>query len=119
MPIDFVTSHTRGYAFVNLTSPIHVEPFFETFVDFSDWQCQVCRMKCHVQWSEVQTLQSNILRYKDSTIMLPSVPDAYKPIVLKDGVRIPFPQLFSNSRTKKGWRRTTNIACCATGDRLI
>ncbi|CAK0818609.1 unnamed protein product [Prorocentrum cordatum] len=123
IPTDFETTRTRGFSFVNLTSPSHVKPFFETFDGFFDWQCQACRKECQVCRSETQTLQSNILRYKDSTIMDPSVPDEYKPIILKDGVRIQFPQPTRECRkigksfgTRKGCRRTMNVAFRATRD---
>jgi len=121
IPVDFETTHTRGYSFVNLTSVSHVKSFVETFEGFCDWQSEACKKECQVCWSETQTLQSNILRYKDNSVMDPSVPDDYKPIALKDGVRIPFPQSIreyrefgQRSRTRKGWRRTTNIAFSAT-----
>ncbi|CAK0891876.1 unnamed protein product [Prorocentrum cordatum] len=126
VPIDFETTHTRGYCFVNLTSPSHVEPFFETFGGFCDWQCEACRKECQVCWSETQTLHSNILRYKDSNVMSPSVPDAYKPIILKDGVRIPFPQparecreFGKSSGTIKGLRMTTRTAFSAARGRCM
>ncbi|CAK0827740.1 unnamed protein product [Prorocentrum cordatum] len=92
IPVDFETTHSRGFSFVNLTSVSHVKPFVETFGGFCDWQSGACKKKCEVCWSETQTLESNILRYKGSLVMDPSVPDDFKPIVLKDGVRIPFPQ---------------------------
>jgi len=124
IPVDFETTHSRGFSFVNLTSVSHVKPFVETFGGFCDWRSGACKKKCEVCWSETQTLESNILRYKGSLVMDPSVPDDFKPIVLKDGVRIPFPQSIreyhefgQKSGTRRGWRRTTNISFSANRGR--
>lgn len=126
LPIDFETAHSRGYAFVSLADPSHVANFIEKFEGFCDWQCEACKKECHVCWSDTQTLQSNILRYQNSAIMDPSVPDDYKPIILKDGVRIPFPkptrelrELDQGSGPRKGWRRTPRSVIHAKRDRCV
>jgi len=44
-----------------------------------------------VRWSSKQGLHTHVELYRNSPVMHELVPDEYKPILLKDGVRIPFP----------------------------
>mmetsp|Transcript_29449 Transcript_29449/g.51650 ORF Transcript_29449/g.51650 Transcript_29449/m.51650 type:complete len:429 (-) Transcript_29449:95-1381(-) len=91
LPIDFQTEVGIGYAFINLVSEDEVEKFREHFHGFTDWKVASQKV-CEVSWSNpLQGIQSHIDRYRNSPVMHESVPDEYKPMLFKDGKRIPFP----------------------------
>ena len=46
---------------------------------------------CEVDWSAQQGLHTVIERCRNNQVMHSSVPDAYKPLLFKSGVRIAFP----------------------------
>jgi hypothetical protein len=60
-------------------------------------------------WSEVhQGLDAHIERYRNSPLMHNAVPDEYKPIFLRDGLRVKFPrprQRLAPPRTLPGRRQ--------------
>lgn len=91
LPIDFRSKAGLGYAFVNLVEPSIVEQFWSTFDGYTKWVLPSAKV-CHVSWSGPhQGQRSHLERYRNSPIMHRSVPDEFKPVVLKDGVRIAFP----------------------------
>lgn len=92
LPIDFSTKACLGYAFINLMSHTEACRFWTTFEGFADWVIP-SRKKCGVSWSNPhQGLQANVDRYRNSPLMHEAVPDEYKPIMLRDGVPLPFPE---------------------------
>jgi len=91
LPIDFQSRSSLGYAFVNLVNNDVAKSFQLKFDGFSDWIIP-SRKVCGVTWSGPhQGMQAHIERYRNSPVMHESVPDTYKPVVFKDGQRIPFP----------------------------
>jgi hypothetical protein len=91
LPIDFSSRACLGYAFVNLTDPATVPRFWKTFDGYSKWVLP-SRKVCTVSWSGPhQGLEAHIERYRNSPVMHDSVPDEYKPLVFKDGMRMYFP----------------------------
>ena len=40
----------------------------------------------------LEPAQAHVERYRNSPVMHRSVPDQYKPVIFKDGVRKPFPR---------------------------
>lgn len=91
LPTDFKSRANLGYAFVNLTFPAAAQRFMKTFNGFSNWILPSKKV-CSVSWSGPhQGLQAHLERYRNSTVMHQAVPDAYKPVVFQDGVRVPFP----------------------------
>lgn len=91
LPIDFQSRSSLGYAFVNLVNNDVARSFQLKFDGFSDWIIP-SRKVCGVTWSGPhQGLQAHIERYRNSPVMHESVPDHFKPVILKDGQRIPFP----------------------------
>jgi hypothetical protein len=91
LPIDFASRSCLGYAFVNLITNEVASAFCSKLQGFGDWIIP-SRKICSVTWSGPhQGLQAHIERYQNSPVMHDLVPDVYKPIILKDGVRIPFP----------------------------
>ncbi|CAK0854639.1 unnamed protein product [Prorocentrum cordatum] len=92
LPIDFKSSACLGYAFVNLVDPSVVPAFWSKFDGFSDWVLPSKKV-CQVSWTGPhQGLDAHIDRYRNSPVMHPSVPDAYKPAVFKGGKIVPFPE---------------------------
>eukprot|EP00928_Gymnodinium_smaydae_P014878 TRINITY_DN1545_c1_g2_i1.p1 TRINITY_DN1545_c1_g2~~TRINITY_DN1545_c1_g2_i1.p1 ORF type:complete len:312 (+),score=46.27 TRINITY_DN1545_c1_g2_i1:51-986(+) len=91
LPMDFTTKASLGYAFVNLVHSSDAMRFWATFDGFTRWLIPSKKIGV-VSWSDPhQGLQANIDRYKNSPVMHESVPDEYKPRLLRDGVQIPFP----------------------------
>lgn len=118
LPIDFTTNACMGYAFVNLVSNADALRFKAAFDGFRDWVIP-SRKVCGVCWSHPnQGFQSNIDRYRNSPVMHQSVPDEFKPILLSDGVRVPFPPPLKKLRVPRmrvanpttGHRFVTNVA---------
>merc|ERR1719189_837042 len=92
LPIDFKTNAALGYAFVDIAHPSAVHRFWSVFHGFSNWSVPSRKM-CFVSWCEpTQGLQCHIERYRNSPVMHASVPDEYKPVLVKQGQRIVFPR---------------------------
>jgi hypothetical protein len=91
LPMDFKTSSSLGYAFVNLTSACVAEKFLSHFDNFTNWGIETTKT-CTTSWSDAaQGYQLHVEKYRNSPVMHESVPDEFKPIVLAGGERIPFP----------------------------
>jgi len=91
LPMDFKSHASLGYAFVNLATSDQAQRFFETFEGFHRWVVPSQKV-CSVNWSHpYQGLDAHIERYRNSPVMHEDVPDDYKPMVFRDGKRIPFP----------------------------
>jgi len=91
LPIDFETKACLGYAFINMVDAASADCFWSTFNGFSTWSIP-SRKVAGVSWSGPhQGLEAHIERYRNSSIMTDSTPDDYKPIILSNGVRTPFP----------------------------
>merc|ERR1719422_328537 len=92
LPIDFQTQAALGYAFVNLLDSDIVQRFWSYFDGFTNWAFP-SKKRCFVSWCEPhQGLQAHIERYRNSPVMHASVPDEYKPVLVKHGQRIVFPK---------------------------
>jgi RNA recognition motif-containing protein len=90
-PVDFKTGSGLGYAFVNFISHQEALRAWQCLHGYNDWFVPSAKT-CDVCWSNpVQGLKANIDRYRDSPVMHHHVPDLYKPVVLTNGVRAPFP----------------------------
>jgi len=91
LPIDFRTGVSLGYAFVNLVSHMDALRFVEHFNGFSSWACASHKV-CEVSWADPnQGHYENVERYRNSPVMHESVPDAFKPRLFVNGMRIAFP----------------------------
>mmetsp|Transcript_86095 Transcript_86095/g.135180 ORF Transcript_86095/g.135180 Transcript_86095/m.135180 type:complete len:309 (-) Transcript_86095:193-1119(-) len=113
LPIDFQTEVGLGYAFINLISEEEVGKFQDRFQGFTDWSV-VSQKVCEVSWSEpLQGLQAHIDRYRNSPVMHESVPDEYRPVLFKEGVRIDFPaptKRIRAPRFRRGMRSSASKA---------
>jgi hypothetical protein len=91
LPIDFETTACLGYAFINMVNAAVACRFWSVFNGFTSWAIP-SRKVAGVSWSGPhQGLQAHIERYRNSSIMSDSTPDDYKPIIISNGVRVPFP----------------------------
>lgn len=87
LPVDFSSGVSLGYAFVNLIAHLDADHFFHNFTGAS------CTGEgCSVSWSDPhQGYLQHVERYRNSPVMHEQVPDEWKPIVLGEGTRVPFP----------------------------
>mmetsp|Transcript_81230 Transcript_81230/g.226132 ORF Transcript_81230/g.226132 Transcript_81230/m.226132 type:complete len:334 (-) Transcript_81230:160-1161(-) len=91
LPFNFSSGVGLGYALVNLVTPVDARRCVRNFQGFTAWP-MVGGSTCTVRWSEPhQGLLQHVERYRSSPVMHASVPDEWKPIVLQNGVRVPFP----------------------------
>jgi len=89
IPFDFKRSALLRYGFVNFEQHEHAVKAIAILDGFADWDSE---KSCEVDWGSVQqSLHENIERYRNSPLMHGSVPDEYKPVLFKGGVRIAFP----------------------------
>jgi len=91
LPIDFRTGVNLGYAFVNIVTHRDALQFMENFQNFGNWACASQKI-CEVSWANPnQGHCENVERYRNSPVMHDSVPDAFKPRLYVNGLRIAFP----------------------------
>merc|ERR1711988_1545769 len=91
LPVDFKKWVGLGYAFINFCSTSEAERFRHHFNGFSEWSWQSSKV-CEVSWSDaLQGLRDNVERYRNIPVMHTAVPDEFKPVLFKNGKRIPFP----------------------------
>jgi hypothetical protein len=101
LPIDFETKACLGYAFINMVTTAAASQFWNVFAGFSRWAIP-SRKVAGVSWSGPhQGLEAHIERYRNSSIMCESTPDEYKPIILSNGVRVPFPAATRKLRSSR------------------
>lgn len=90
-PIDFTNNALLGYAFVNFISTEEADRFYYHFHGFTKWSLKSEKLS-EVAWSHpLQGLEGHIERYRNSPVMHPDVSDDKRPVLFKDGRRIPFP----------------------------
>jgi len=88
LPIDFSTTNSVGYAFINFLSAAELARFRQAFVgkklsEESPKVCEVCDAK-------LQGKAKNVEFYRNSTVM--GMDEKYHPLLVENGVRVPFPQ---------------------------
>lgn len=92
LPCDFYRDANLGYAFVNLVDRQAVDLVWKIFDGFSEWRLPTSKV-CQVRWSGPhQGFKAHVERYRNSPVMHRAVPDIYKPVIFKDGMRKPFPR---------------------------
>lgn len=93
LPTDFRSKARAGlgYSFINFEDPATALRFHDHFSGFSDWSFQSEKV-CTTMWSTaLQGRDAHVERYKNSPVMHESLPDEAKPLLFKDGERLPFP----------------------------
>jgi hypothetical protein len=105
VPIDFKSEAGLGYAFINLKDSCHAERFFQSFQGYDKWPLASEKV-CDVSWSVgSQGLEEHVNRYRNSPVMHESVPDRFRPLLFKDGSRVPFPEPTKRIRAPRLWSR--------------
>lgn len=91
VPFNFKKLVALRHALVNFERNEDAVKAIATLDGFSGWVAEG-EKACEVEWSEAQQgLQAHIERYRNSPVMHHSVPDEYKPVLLRNGARIAFP----------------------------
>lgn len=90
LPMDFETAGNVGYAFVNSITHSDAHNMQRTLDGFATWGIRSAK-RCRAVWSGTQGLDNHIKYYRNSALMLESVPDEYKPILFRSGERMNFP----------------------------
>eukprot|EP00930_Biecheleria_cincta_P058444 TRINITY_DN44276_c0_g1_i1.p1 TRINITY_DN44276_c0_g1~~TRINITY_DN44276_c0_g1_i1.p1 ORF type:complete len:432 (-),score=68.65 TRINITY_DN44276_c0_g1_i1:64-1359(-) len=91
LPMDYQRKVGFGYSFINFISAEAADHFRQTFQNFRDWGVESDKV-CEVCWGNaLQGIDAHIERYRNSPVMHEIVPDAFKPMLFKDGERVPFP----------------------------
>jgi hypothetical protein len=90
LPIDATSHHLNvGYCFLNVINNVVVPLVWEA-LDGAKLMKVKSTKRCVISLGHVQGLQSNITAYRNSSLMTRS--DLVRPILLKNGKRIPFPK---------------------------
>lgn len=99
VPYDFKTLTILGYAFINFIEADEAHRFRKHLAGFRRWGVPSGKV-CNLSWAhpDQQGLDTNIERYRNSSVMHKSVPEACKPMVLVGGVLVKFPK-----SSKKLW----------------
>lgn len=105
LPMDFKSKAGLGYAFIDFKTSEDAQSFFQRFEGFDKWAVGSDKV-CNVSWSTaVQGIDDHLKRYRNSPVMHPSVPDEFKPVLFKDGERVPFPEPTKRIRAPRDWPR--------------
>jgi len=108
LPVKFGSSCAFGYALINLLDHEDARRFQAYFHNFSSWSVP-CSNTASVSWSKAhQGLAEHVERYRNSPMMHASMPDECKPIILRNGVRVPFPPPTKKAPDKRRTERTRN-----------
>lgn len=95
LPLDHKSSANLGYAFVNIR-PEYMQSFWSTFDGFSSWAMPRRTRRSHkvarIEWNAIQGLDALVTLYRNHSVMHPLVPEMRKPILLHNGVEVPFPE---------------------------
>jgi len=93
LPVDFQTKAGLGYALLNLVTHKAAVRVKDHFSGFAQWPFPGhVENGCTVAWNTPQQgLAANIDRYRNSPLMHKSVPEAYRPLLFKNGERVQFP----------------------------
>lgn len=116
LPIDFTSRSGLGYAFINFKSAADAKRFREYFHGFDDWGV-FSEKACDAHGSAThQGIEANIERYRNSPMMHESVPDEFRPVIFKGGVRVPFPPPTRRLRAPDLRRRNLSSDMGASSD---
>lgn len=88
MPMDFRNAVNLGYGFVNLQTHQDALALMECFNAFR-WKDDE---PCEVSWAHpIQGFAQHVERYRNSPVMHPDTPEDFKPMIFRNGLRVPFP----------------------------
>jgi len=91
LPIRFNSKSAFGYAFVNFVNTKAAIQFWSHFNASARWGIESDKV-AEVTWSsKLQGLVEHVERYRNSPVLHKSMPEECKPIILENGVCVPFP----------------------------
>jgi len=103
LPLDFKGMVGVGYSFINLINWQEAVRFQQHFTGFSRWSFNSDKV-CEVIWSKsLQGRDAHVERYRNSPVMHESMADGCRPVLYKDGERIPFPKPTKRIRAPRQW----------------
>jgi hypothetical protein len=109
LPVDFKTQVGLGYVFINFVTPQLAQRFKNHFQGFSSWM-MLSEKVCEVSWSvSIQGINNHIEHFRNSPVMHRTVPDTFKPVLFKDGKRVPFPAPTKRIRAPRLWARRQGL----------
>jgi len=90
---------------IERATAVHLQRFFDGLATapFSASQ------PCSTTKGRLQGLDANIKQYQNSPLMCESVPDGFKPVLFRDGVRYPFPKPTVSELKKLRLTRKTKL----------
>mmetsp|Transcript_140162 Transcript_140162/g.340607 ORF Transcript_140162/g.340607 Transcript_140162/m.340607 type:complete len:231 (+) Transcript_140162:64-756(+) len=97
LPVFMTTGMSMGHAFLNFVTPEDGTRFCKHFQGFQRWTIPGAAPQGQdsaalvTDCGVVQGLEAHIQLQRNSCMMHESVPDEHKPILLQNGVRVPFP----------------------------
>lgn len=91
IPMNLKSQENFGYAFVDFKSVSIAAECKEHMEGFTSWG-QPSEKVMSIGWSDVQGLDANIQRYRNSPLMHESVDDELKPALFDKGGRVIFPE---------------------------
>eukprot|EP00928_Gymnodinium_smaydae_P066282 TRINITY_DN4931_c2_g7_i1.p1 TRINITY_DN4931_c2_g7~~TRINITY_DN4931_c2_g7_i1.p1 ORF type:complete len:333 (+),score=47.06 TRINITY_DN4931_c2_g7_i1:142-1140(+) len=92
VPMNVRTHSAMGCAFVNLLDPHIAKRFLMAFNGFSRWSSTTSTNVCQAVWAKTfQGLHANVDHYRNSTVLMQSVPSEYKPRLFENATEIAFP----------------------------
>lgn len=105
LPIDFKSGAGLGYAFIDFQYNSDAVGFFEKFHGCDKWAMESNKV-CDVTWSvALQGIDEHVKRYRNSPVMHESVAEEYRPLLFKDGNRVPFPEPTKRIKAPRQWPR--------------
>lgn len=88
LPMDFQSGNNLGYAFINFVSQAEAERFRFSY-DGLSLAADRSKKVCAVAPATTQGMLANVEYYRNSPVM--SMPIEFHPLLLQNGVRLPFP----------------------------
>jgi len=119
LPIKLKKRLSFGYAFVQLIGEKEALRFYNHFECLDTCAAEAPNgQSLKVEWSRgAQTLEQQVDLYRNNPLMHTSVEDEMKPIILQNGVRVPFPsptvQFSPPAHRKRSGRVLNSFLRCA------
>jgi hypothetical protein len=108
LPQRFAGKGCFHYAFVNFVTDRTAAEFRERFNGYYETD-MFGDLFAEISWSQCQGLEANIEKFRNSSVMHPSVHDECKPLLFKDGKVVPFPKPTRKIRQDKRNRKEAEL----------
>ena len=68
LPIDFKNKCNVGYAFINMTQPVHIIPLVDMF-NHKKWERFNSEKICHISYARIQGRSALVSHFQNSSLM--------------------------------------------------